>query len=83
MSMDNEQTRCRGKVSGGFLCLSLVYLVNLVNLYKIRNIKLTFRYNDIKEAADVSEAKTTKAYKVSPELKEKLERLAAESGLET
>ena len=29
------------------------------------------------------EAKTTKAYKVSPELKEKLERLAAESGLET
>lgn len=30
-----------------------------------------------------NEAKTTKAYKVSPELKEKLERLAAESGLET
>ena len=31
----------------------------------------------------MSEAKTTKAYKVSPELKEKLERLATESGLET
>uniref|UniRef100_UPI0035CEAD67 hypothetical protein n=1 Tax=Bartonella sp. CL29QHWL TaxID=3243522 RepID=UPI0035CEAD67 len=30
-----------------------------------------------------NEAKTTKAYKISPELKEKLERLAAESGLET
>lgn len=30
-----------------------------------------------------NEAKTTKAYKVSTELKEKLERLAAESGLET
>lgn len=30
-----------------------------------------------------NEAKTTKAYKVSSELKEKLERLAAESGLET
>lgn len=30
-----------------------------------------------------NEAKTTKAYKISTELKEKLERLAAESGLET
>ncbi|MFX3643249.1 MAG: hypothetical protein ACE3L7_32155 [Candidatus Pristimantibacillus sp.] len=30
-----------------------------------------------------NEAKTTKAYKISPELKEKLERLAAESGLDT
>lgn len=30
-----------------------------------------------------NEAKTTKAYKVSPELKEKLERLAVESGLDT
>lgn len=30
-----------------------------------------------------TEAKTTKAYKISPELKEKLERLAAESGLDT
>jgi colicin import membrane protein len=30
-----------------------------------------------------NEGKTTKAYKISPELKEKLERLAAESGLDT
>lgn len=30
-----------------------------------------------------SDAKTTKSYKLSPELKEKLERLAADSGLET
>jgi colicin import membrane protein len=30
-----------------------------------------------------NEAKTTKAYKIAPELKEKLERLASESGLET